>query len=55
MKLQNRVDKSLERARSLTLARIVGTKCPRPEQVTVTSEGKVRVEPRRPIAPARLY
>lgn len=47
MKLDDRAEKSLERAKSLTLARIVAkNKRPEPVQVRVTPEGKVRVETR---------
>lgn len=46
MKSEEPVEKSLERVRSLTLARIMARKRPQPTQVTVTSEGKVRVETR---------
>jgi hypothetical protein len=45
MKQDADVEKGLERARSLTLARIVGRgKRVRPTQVTVMPDGKVRVE-----------
>ncbi|HHW14007.1 MAG TPA: hypothetical protein GXX28_03615 [Firmicutes bacterium] len=46
MKPETQGEKSLEWARSLTLARIVGKKEPRPTEVTVTPEGKVRVKTR---------